>query len=204
MNLIDTIMIYALPPLPYADDALEPLMSKETIDYHYGRHTKAYIDKLNSLIKDTQYEDMTLEEIIMTSTGATFNNAAQVWNHIFFFNSLTPEENSMPDKLKHAVIRDFGSIDNFEKALMDAATALFGSGWIWLAEDKDGKLHVISEQNAGNPFIDGLKPLMNIDVWEHAYYIDYRNRRADFVKNVLELIDWDIVEERMVSGQNFI
>lgn len=190
-------MIHTLPPLPYAADALEPKMSQETIEYHYGKHAKAYVDKLNSLTGGTSMHDMSLEELIMKADGAVFNNAAQVWNHIFFFETLTPEVTEMPAGLKRAIERDFGSVEKFKEELEAAALALFGSGWIWLAEDKDGMLHIISEPNAGNPIRKGYKPLMAIDVWEHAYYIDYRNRRAEFVKQIWDLTDWKKVEERM-------
>lgn len=190
-------MIYALPPLPYATDALEPRMSRETIEYHYGKHLQAYIDNLNRLIDGTPYEDVPLETLILTATGPLFNNAAQVWNHTFFFNSLTPKPEPMPLELKDYLIRDFGSVEVFKEKLKKAAVDIFGSGWAWLAQDPEGKLHIIQEFNAGNPLRAGYKPLLTIDVWEHAYYIDYRNRRAAFVDNCWELIDWNKVVERM-------
>lgn len=190
-------MIYALPPLPYATDALEPRMSRETIEYHYGKHLQTYIDNLNSLIDGTPYADVPLETLILTATGPLFNNAAQVWNHIFFFNTLTPKPEPMPLELKDYLIRDFGSVEVFKEKFKKAAVEIFGSGWAWLAQDPEGKLHIIQESNAGNPLRAGYKPLMTIDVWEHAYYIDYRNRRAAFVDNCWELIDWNKVVERM-------
>jgi Fe-Mn family superoxide dismutase len=190
-------MIHTLPPLPYAADALEPKMSQETIGYHYGKHAKAYIDKLNSLIKDTPYESMSLEDIIVKADGAIFNNAAQVWNHVFFFNTLTPEPVKMPEDLEQAIANDFGSEENFKEEMKIATLSLFGSGWVWLAEDQEGRLHITSESNAGNPMKKGLKPLMAIDVWEHAYYIDHRNRRADFFESIWELTDWNIVGLRL-------
>ena len=190
-------MIYTLPPLPYASDALEPRMSKETIEYHYGRHLQTYVDNLNALIVGTPYEDMELEEIIMTASGPVFNNAAQVWNHEFFFNTLSPKRINMPQELKDILIRDFGSVEAFHEQFKSAALSLFGSGWVWLAQDRDGRLHIIQESNAGNPLRNGYKPLMTIDVWEHAYYIDYRNRRAVFVDICRDLINWDKVVERM-------
>lgn len=189
-------MIYTLPPLPYATDALEPKMSQETIEYHYGKHAQAYADKLTALTAYTQFEDMSLEDLIIKADGAIFNNAAQVWNHIFFFNTLSPAAVSMPEGLKAALAKDFGSVENFKEELRKATLALFGSGWVWLAEDKEGRLHIISEPNAGNPLRKGMKPLMAIDVWEHAYYIDHRNRRADFFENIWELTDWNTVELR--------
>lgn len=190
-------MIYTLPPLPYASDALEPQMSQETIEYHYGRHLQTYIDNLNNLIAGTPYEKMALDDIVMNASGPTFNNAAQVWNHTFFFESLTPERKLMPLELKDYLIRDFGSVESFKEEFKKAATGLFGSGWVWLAQDGSGKLHIIQEQNAGNPLRNGYKPLLTIDVWEHAYYIDYRNKRAEFVNRCWELFDWDKVIKRM-------
>ena len=190
-------MIYALPPLPYATDALEPRMSRETIEYHHGKHLQTYIDNLNRLIDGTPYEDVPLETLILTATGPLFNNAAQVWNHTFFFNTLTPKPEPMPLELKDYLIRDFGSVEVFKEKFKKAAADIFGSGWAWLAQDPEGKLQIIQESNAGNPLRAGYKPLMTIDVWEHAYYIDYRNRRAAFVDNCWELIDWNKVVERM-------
>jgi Fe-Mn family superoxide dismutase len=172
-------------------------MSQETIGYHYGKHAKAYVDKLNSLIKDTPYESMSLEDIIVKADGAIFNNAAQVWNHVFFFNTLTPEPVKMPEDLEQAIADDFGSEENFKEEMKIATLSLFGSGWVWLAEDQEGRLHITSESNAGNPMKKGLKPLMAIDVWEHAYYIDHRNRRADFFESIWELTDWNIVGLRL-------
>lgn len=190
-------MIYTLPPLPYASDALEPRMSQETIEYHYGKHLQTYIDNLNNLIAGTPYADMSLESIIMTASGPVFNNAAQVWNHAFFFDSLSPDPKSMPLELKDFLIRDFGSVETFKEQFKKAATSLFGSGWAWLVQDSDGKLLIIQESNAGNPMRKGYKPLLTIDVWEHAYYIDYRNRRSEFVDRCWELINWKTVIKRM-------
>jgi Fe-Mn family superoxide dismutase len=172
-------------------------MSQETIEYHYGRHLQTYIDNLNNLIAGTPYEKMALDDIVMNASGPTFNNAAQVWNHIFFFESLTPERKLMPLELKDYLIRDFGSVESFKEEFKKAATGLFGSGWVWLAQDGSGKLHIIQEQNAGNPLRNGYKPLLTIDVWEHAYYIDYRNKRAEFINRCWELFDWDKVIKRM-------
>lgn len=190
-------MIYTLPPLPYAADALEPRMSQETIEYHYGKHLQTYIDNLNRLIAGTPYEKMPLEKIIITAGGPLYNNAAQVWNHTFFFNSLTPEPELIPLELADYFIRDFGSVENFKEKFKKAAVEVFGSGWAWLAQDKDGRLHIIQESNAGNPLRAGYKPLLTIDVWEHAYYIDYRNRRAAFVDSCWDLISWKKVLKRM-------
>lgn len=189
-------MIYTLPPLPYATDALEPKMSQETIEYHHGRHLQTYVDNLNRLIAGTPHEGATLESIILHATGPLFNNAAQVWNHTFFFESLSPEPEPMPKELKKALVRDFGSVDSFKAEFKKAAADIFGSGWAWLAEDGNGTLHIIRESNAGNPMRAGFKPLLTIDVWEHAYYIDHRNRRAAYIDNCWELIDWKKVNER--------
>lgn len=190
-------MIYTLPQLPYAHDALEPLMSKETIEYHYGKHLQTYIDNLNRLITGTPYENTNLEEIILSSTGPLYNNAAQVWNHTFFFNTLTPAPVTIPKELQECLIRDFGSPEAFKEKFKKSAVDIFGSGWAWLAQDNKGRLHIIQESNAGNPLRAGYKPLLTIDVWEHAYYIDYRNRRAAFVDNCWELINWNKVAERL-------
>ena len=170
---------------------------KETFEYHYGKHLQTYVDNLNRLIPGTPYESMSLQEIVKKADGPIFNNAAQAWNHTFFFLMLTPDQKPMPQKLADRIARDFGSVEAFKEEFSKAATGLFGSGWTWLAADKDGKLQIISESNAGNPMTKGLKPVMTIDVWEHAYYIDYRNRRADFIKSYWELIDWDKVADRI-------
>ena len=192
-------MIYTLPPLPYASDALEPRISKETVEYHYGKHLQTYIDNLNNLIAGTPYEEMQIETLIMTTSGPVFNNAAQGWNHVFYFNSLSPVQVSMPLELKDYLIRDFGSVENFKEMFKKAAAGVFGSGWAWLAQDAEGKLGIIQEPNAGNPMRNGFKPLLTIDVWEHAYYIDYRNRRAEYIDRCWELINWDKVVKRMHS-----
>ena len=190
-------MIHALPPLPYAVDALAPKMSQETLEFHYGKHHQAYVNNLNSLIPGTPFENSSLEEIIVRADGPIFNNAAQVWNHTFFFYTLSPSPKSMPSgPLATAIDRDFGSFDQFKEKFAQAATSLFGSGWVWLVADNVGKLSIISEPNAGNPLRKGFRPLLAIDVWEHAYYIDYRNRRPDFIRNFWDLIDWNVIEKR--------
>lgn len=195
-NLIIMAMIQ-LPQLPYANDALEPQISKETMDYHYGKHHQAYVNNLNGLIPGTKYENMPLDEIVISSEGPIFNNAAQVWNHTFFFFELSPKPQSAPTgELAKAIDRDFGSFDAFKTAFAKAAAGQFGSGWAWLVEGKDGKLSIVTTSNAANPMTQGLKPLMNADVWEHAYYIDYRNRRPDFLTSLWDRIDWKVVEDR--------
>lgn len=193
----ERIMVHKMPELPYSTEALAPKMSKETFEYHYGKHLQTYVDNLNRLIPGTPYESMSLQEIVKKADGPIFNNAAQAWNHTFFFLMLTPDQKPMPKRLADRIARDFGSVEAFKEEFSKAATGLFGSGWTWLAADKDGKLQIISESNAGNPMTKGLKPVMTIDVWEHAYYIDYRNRRADFIKSYWELIDWDKVADRV-------
>lgn len=188
-------MRHEMPLLPYATDALAPGMSKETIEYHYGKHLQTYIDNLNKFIIGTEFENMPLEDIVKKSDGVVFNNAAQVWNHTFFFRLLTPEHKKMSENLGKMICNNFVSIDNFKEQFFKSATSLFGSGWVWLAKNKDGKLEILSESNAGNPLQKNLIPIMTIDVWEHAYYIDYRNRRADYLNAVWNMIDWDIVEK---------
>lgn len=190
-------MTYEQPTLPYQPDALESVISRETIDYHYGKHEKAYIDNLNKLIKGTEYEDMDLEEIIRHSDGALYNNAAQAWNHIFYFFTFSPNGSREPTgDLRRAIDRDFGSFDKFKEAFEQAGASLFGSGWVWLSRDDDGKLFISQGNNAQNPLKDGLVPLLTFDVWEHAYYIDYRNARAAYLKKLWDIVDWDIVADR--------
>lgn len=191
------IMTHSLPTLPYEMEALAPHMSRETFEYHYGKHLKTYIDNLNNLIVGTPFAEMPLEEICVKAEGPIFNNGAQAWNHIFFFNSLTPTSQGAPTgALAAAIDRDFGSLEAFKEQFGKAATSLFGSGWVWLCSDKAGKLSIVAEPNAGNPLKQGLTPLLCIDVWEHAYYIDYRNSRPEFIKNFWELVNWKVVEQR--------
>lgn len=186
-----------MPTLPYEQDALEPRMSAETVAYHYGKHLQTYVDNLNKLIVGTEFEDMPLEEIVRSASGPIFNNAAQAWNHAFFFNSLTPTPAPMSENLSEHLSEAFGSVGTFKEKFLAAATGLFGAGWAWLAADDKCRLSIVTESNAGNPLTRGLTPLLAIDVWEHAYYIDYRNRRADFVNAAWELTDWEKVERRM-------
>lgn len=190
-------MNYEQPQLPYAQDALEPAISARTVEFHYGKHEKAYIDNLNRLIKGTEYEDSDLEDIIMHAKGPLFNNASQAWNHIFYFFTFSPDGRREPTgKLRAAIDRDFGSFDKFKEAFVDAGVALFGSGWVWLSRDEKGKLFITQGSNASNPLVDGLTPLLTFDVWEHAYYLDYQNRRADALKQLWDIVDWEIVEDR--------
>lgn len=190
-------MKHEMPLLPYTPNALAPLMSAETIDYHYGKHLRAYVDKLNELAAGTAFEDMKLEEVVRKASGPLFNNAAQVWNHTFFFDTLSPKQTPMSATLTEKLTKAFGSVESFKEKIFNAATTLFGSGWVWLASDKDGALTICAEPNAGNPLTNGLTPLLAIDVWEHAYYIDFRNSRPNYLNALWKLIDWDKVEKRM-------
>ncbi len=194
------IMKHQMPQLPYAPNALEPKMSEETINLHYGKHLQTYVDNLNKLSAGTMYEDMDLEEIICKATGPVFNNAAQVWNHTFFFENLTPAPQCIGKELSEALTKEFGSVQAFKDKLLASATGLFGSGWTWLVLNKDGQLEIVNTTNADNPLRNEQKPLLTIDVWEHAYYVDHRNRRAEYLSDVWELINWRAVEERMKSA----
>ena len=194
---------YTLPPLPYAENALEPVISARTIGFHYGKHHKAYMDNLNKLIAGTQFADTPLEDIIKSTSGqadkaAVFNNAAQFWNHSFYWRSLTPKGGGEPPAaLKQKMEEAFGSVDACKKALADTTVSQFGSGWGWLVLDQ-GKLKIVKTGNADVPFTKGMKPLLTIDVWEHAYYLDFQNRRADYVKAIIEkLVNWEFVLQNM-------
>lgn len=190
-------MIYTQPELPYPASSLAPAISERTIEFHYGKHEKAYIENLNKLIENTIYADMELEDIIRQSDGALFNNASQAWNHIFYFFSFSPDGQGEPSgKLRQAIDRDFGSFDNFKKLFVEEGVKRFGSGWVWLSRDQSGKLYITSTSNAGNPMTEGLTPILTFDVWEHAYYLDYQNRRADALKALWDIVDWDVVESR--------
>lgn len=190
-------MKYVQPQLPYSLDALAPAISARTVDFHYNKHEKAYIDNLNRLIKGTEYDDMDLEEVIVSAKGPLYNNAAQAWNHIFYFFSFSPDGPREPSgELRRAIDRDFGSFARFKETFEEAGVGLFGSGWVWLSRDSDGKLIVTQGANASNPMTDGLEPLLAFDVWEHAYYLDYQNRRADALKALWNIVDWDVVEGR--------
>jgi len=190
-------MKFTLPELPYAHDALAPVISAETISFHYGKHHQAYVNNLNNLIPETEFENTDLETIVKKSEGAIFNNGAQIWNHNFYFLSLTPEKGSAPNAaLTNAINDAFGSLDNFKAEFGKAAISIFGSGWAWLVKDVEGKLSIVKESNAGNPMTRGLVPLLTFDVWEHAYYIDYQNRRPDYVAALWDLVDWKVVSAR--------
>lgn len=189
-------MAFKLPELPYAKNALEPHISQETLEYHYGKHHQAYVDKLNSLIPGTEFENAKLEDIIMKADGGIFNNAAQVWNHTFYWHCMSPDGGGHPaGKLASAIENTFESLDKFKQQFTDAALTQFGSGWAWLVKSNNGKLSIVKTSNAANPMTDGHKPLLTCDVWEHAYYIDTRNDRGKYVRNFWEIVNWSFVEE---------
>lgn len=190
-------MKFIQPKLPFAPDALAPAISARTVEVHYGKHEKAYIDTLNSLIEGTPFADMSLEQIICESDGKLFNNASQAWNHIFYFFTFSPSGAREPSgELRKAIDLQFGSFDDFKREFVDAGVKLFGSGWVWLVCDEEGKLMIVQKSNAGNPLTDGLIPLMTFDVWEHAYYLDYQNRRAEALERLWAVVDWDVVSSR--------
>ena len=189
--------IFTVVELPYAYDALEPYISAETLHFHHDMHYAGYVVKLEELVAGTRYESMSLEDIIRESDGAIFNNAAQAWNHVFYFEQLTRHGYHTPNgRLLRAIEDTFGSVDELRRRMTTAATSLFGSGWVWLAADYDGRLYIVSKPNAGTPLTDGLTPLMCIDVWEHAYYLDYRNQRKQSVEDFWKILDWEVVEKR--------
>lgn len=185
-------MAHELPPLPYAENALEPHISAETLEYHYGKHHQAYVTNLNNLIPGTEFENMSLEDIVKKSSGGIFNNAAQIWNHTFYWNSLSPRGGGAPGgALAAAIDKAFGSFDKFKEQFTQCAVTTFGSGWAWLVKNGDGSLAIVSTSNAGCPLTAGQTPLLTCDVWEHAYYIDYRNLRAKYVEAFWSLVNWD-------------
>jgi len=186
-------MTHHLPQLPYKKDALAPVISAETIEYHYEKHHAGYINNLNNLIKNTEFEDMELEKVIKSSIGAIFNNAAQVYNHTFYWSCLSPETTTISKKLSLKIDETFGSFDNFKSDFIKSAVSNFGSGWTWLVVENDGSLKIINTQNAGTPITVGQIPLLTIDVWEHAYYIDYRNARQNYLDGIFKIINWDFV-----------
>ncbi|USQ13824.1 superoxide dismutase [Fe] [Legionella lytica] len=191
-------MTFTLPKLPYEMDALAPHISKETLEYHYGKHHQAYVNNLNKLIPGTEFESMSLEDIIMKSKGGVFNNAAQIWNHTFYWHCLSPNGGGEPTgKLADAINKHFGSFSTFKEQFTQAAATTFGSGWAWLAQDKAGDLKIMSTSNAGTPMTEGLTALLTCDVWEHAYYIDYRNARPDYISAFWSLVNWEFVSDNM-------
>lgn len=192
-------MKYQLIQLPYEANALEPVISKETIGFHHGKHLQAYVNNLNAAIEGTKYEDMPLEEIVKTAEGGVFNNAGQILNHnMYFLQFRAPKADNKPTGvIAQWIDQQFGSFEAFKEDFAKKGAGLFGSGWVWLSADKDGKLVITQETNAGNPVQRGLKPLLTFDVWEHAYYIDYQNRRPDYLKALWDIVDWDVVNERL-------
>ena len=191
-------MVHELPALPYDINALEPFISKETIEYHYGKHHAAYVKNLNGLIAGTEFENSGLEEIIKKADGGIFNNGAQVWNHTFYWNCMSPDGGGEPTAaLMNAIKGDFGSFEAFKEQFSKAAATLFGSGWAWLVKSPQGRLEIVQESNAGNPLRNDLEPIMTCDVWEHAYYIDKRNLRPAYIEDFWKVIDWNAIANRL-------
>lgn len=190
-------MKFELPELPYAADALEPTITKKTIEFHYGKHHQAYVNNLNNLVVGTEFENADLETIIKKADGGIFNNGAQVWNHTFYFTSFSPKGGGEPSgDLAKAIDKTYGNFDSFKEAFGKAAATLFGSGWAWLVKDAKGELKIVQTSNAGNPMTQGLTPILTCDVWEHAYYLDYQNKRPDYIASFWKLIDWNVVGSR--------
>ncbi|NKB46440.1 MAG: superoxide dismutase [Fe] [Legionellales bacterium] len=191
-------MSFALPELPYAKDALNPHISAETLEYHYGKHHKTYVDNLNKLIPGTEFENHSLEDIIKKSSGGLFNNAAQVWNHTFYWHCLAPQGGGTPGgELAQAIDHHFGSFEQFKQQFNDTAIKTFGSGWAWLVKQKDDSLAIVSTSNAGTPMTEGQQALLTCDVWEHAYYIDYRNARPKYMEAFWQLVNWEFVANNL-------
>jgi Fe-Mn family superoxide dismutase len=193
-------MQHELPALPYAMDALQPHISKETLEFHYGKHHQAYVTNLNNLVKGTEFENMSLEDIIRKSKAGIFNNSAQIWNHTFYWHSLSPKGGGKPTgDLAKAIDAKFGSFDEFKKQFSAAAVGTFGSGWAWLVKNPDGTVAIESTSNAATPLTTDKKPLLTCDVWEHAYYIDYRNRRPDYVGAFWNLVNWEFAAKNFAG-----
>jgi len=190
-------MPFELPKLPYAIDALQPYLSDQTLGFHHGKHHQTYLNNLNSLLPGTRFENSPIEEIVRESEGAIFNNSAQVWNHTFYFLSFSPSGAHQPKSgMSGAIDLAFGSFEKFKEEFTRLAVSLFGSGWAWLVKKPDGRLDIVQEPNAGNPIRRGITPLLACDVWEHAYYLDYQNRRPDYMKSFWQILDWDIISSR--------
>jgi len=190
-------MAFELPKLPYELNALEPHISKQTLEFHYGKHHQAYVNNLNNLVKGTEFENADLDTIVKKSDGGIFNNGAQIWNHTFYFMQFSGSGPRTPQgALAEAINAKFGSFDKFKEEFIAAGATLFGSGWAWLVKDDSGKLSIIKEANAGNPLREGLTPVLTVDVWEHAYYLDTQNARPQYLKNFWEVIDWNAVGAR--------
>ena len=194
-------MAFELPSLPYAKNALAPHISEETLEFHYGKHHKTYVDNLNNLVPGTEFEGQSLEAIIKVSSGGIFNNAAQVWNHTFYWHCLSPNGGGEPTgELADAINETFGSFDIFKEEFTKTSVTTFGSGWGWLVKTSDGKLELASTTGAGNPMTEGKTPLLTCDVWEHAYYVDYRNARPAYLKAFWELVNWEYVAEQFANA----
>ncbi len=190
-------MAFTLPPLPYALDALAPTISKETLEYHYGKHHQSYVTNLNNLVAGTEFESASLEEIVKKSSGGVFNNAAQVWNHTFYWNSMSPKAGEPSGKLLEAINAKWGSVDAFKEAFNKSAAGNFGSGWTWLVKKTDGSLDIVNTSNAATPLTTDDVALLTCDVWEHAYYIDYRNARPKYLESFWKLANWDFAASNM-------
>jgi superoxide dismutase, Fe-Mn family len=194
-------MKFELPLLTYDKSSLEPFISARTMDFHYNKHLQSYITNLNNLIAETKFKNSDLETIIKLSDGAIFNNAAQTWNHKFFFESLkSAGSNYLNGPFSRLIIDSFGSISFFKESFTKAAGSLFGSGWVWLVRNPKGSMEILQESNAGNPLRRGLMPLLACDVWEHAYYLDYQNRRVDYIEAYWNLVDWEVIEKRYIDS----
>jgi Fe-Mn family superoxide dismutase len=191
-------MQHQLPDLPYAIDALEPHISAETLEFHHGKHHRTYVTKLNEMIAGTEHENLPLEEVVRTASGGVFNNAAQIWNHTFYWNCLSPTGGGAPTgKIAEAIEARWGSFDKFKEEMTQSALTNFGSGWTWLVRNQQGELEVVNTANAGNPLTDGKTPILTIDVWEHAYYIDYRNARPQYLEAYWQLVNWDFANQNL-------
>jgi Fe-Mn family superoxide dismutase len=193
-------MSIALPKLPFALDALEPHMSRETLEFHYGRHHKTYVEKTNKLLEGSQLKDASLEEIVTHASGGLYNNAAQAWNHNFFWNCLSPDRPKADKAVTDALSRSFGDLDSFMDQFSEQAVSLFGSGWTWLVRDEDGALDIMNTGNAGNPLTEQRQPLLVCDLWEHAYYLDHRNDRLKYLKNFWPLVNWEFVGQNLAAS----
>ena len=195
---------YELMTLPYAMDALEPVISRQTLEFHHGKHLAGYVNNLNGLLEGSRLAGLPLEEMVCKATGSVLNNAGQILNHNLYFGQFcaSKADNAPKGKLAEAIVRDFGSFEAFKEAFQKGGATLFGSGWVWLSADKDGKLVITQEANAANPVQKGLKPLLTFDVWEHAYYLDYQNRRPDHLAALWQIVDWEVVEQRMYGTTN--
>jgi len=197
-------MAFKLPELPYSRDALEPYISQETLEYHYDKHHAGYVKKLNNGIEGSGFEGKSLEDIIINADpGGLYNNAAQVWNHAFYWHCMTADQSDPEGELAQAIDKSFGSFEKFKDKFSEVAAGQFGSGWGWLVQDDSGSLKVISTKDADNPITDNMTPLLTCDVWEHAYYIDYRNDRAKYIDNFWSVVNWDFVKKNFVSGADY-